>query len=293
MSEQLDTVVDNETNQPVTDTAKSDESPKTPKAELKEGKLFVDGVRVYSRDDTNRIAATARKEVETKLLQDLQVDNFDQVKNVVQQLRGAEEGDTLNVQSLRDAVKKKEQTVEELRAELSKVKTDSLFKEHLSQLSNNMPAQWNTEQRAAVVDLMKARNMLQLEGDTFAIRNGETFFTDASGERPDYAAAVLHIGKTLGLPTTKQGVQIHNTPDNNIDDTRVVKPLDSKRLQSDAAYRNAYVQVRNRDINLSHSDITDAMIKKHMEGHSRGSVSERMLSNTTNRGTPNKPNSRR
>jgi TolA-binding protein len=293
MSEQLDTTVDVDNNQPVTtDAVKSDESPKTPKAELKDGKLFVDGVRVYSRDDTNRIAATARKEVESKLLQDLQVDNFDQVKNVVQQLRGAEEGDTLNVQSLRDAVKKKEQTVEELRAELSKVKTDSLFKEHLGQLSNNMPAQWNTEQRAAVVDLMKARNMLQLEGDTFAIRNGETFFTDASGERPDYAAAVLHIGKTLGLPVTKQGVQIHNTPDNNIDDTKTIKALDSKRLQSDAAYRNAYVQVRNRDINLSHGDITDAMVKKYMEGHSRGSASERMLSNTS-RGTPNKPNSRR
>lgn len=294
MTEQtLDTQLDGDDNQAVTtDAVKSDQSPKTPKAELKDGKLFVDGVRVYSRDDTNRIAATARKEVESKLLQDLQVDNFDQVKSVVQQLRGAEEGDTLNVQSLRDAVKKKEQTVEELRAELNKVKTDSIFKEHLGQLQTAMPAQWNTEQRAAVVDLMRARNMLQLEGDVFAIRNGEGFFTDASGERPDYAAAVLHIGKTLGLPVTKQGVQIHNTPDNNIDDVKTIKPLDSKRLQSDAAYRNAYVQVRNRDINLSHSDVTDAMVKKQMESLTRGSVSERMLSNTS-RGTPLKPNSRR
>ena len=53
---------------------------------------------------------------------------------------------------------------------------------------------------------MKARGMLHLEGETFAIRNGDTYFTDATGERPDYAAAVLSVGKTLGLPTTKQGV---------------------------------------------------------------------------------------
>jgi hypothetical protein len=155
-----------------------------------------------------------------------------------------------------------------------------------------MPASWNQEQRSAVVDLMKARNMLHLEGETFAIRNGDTFFTDVSGERPDYAAAVMSIGKTLGLPITKQGVAIFDAPDGVVDDVKTVKVLDQKRLQNDAAYRNAYVQVRNREKNLSHGDVTDAMVRKQMDSVSRASLGAKMLSNT---GTPSasKTNSRR
>jgi len=302
MSEALnDTLVAGENVQPVTtdtdaDNAVKSESkatPKTPSVEYKDGKMFVDGVRVYSRDDTNRIAANAKKEVESRILNDLEVDSFDQVKTVVNQLRNvSDEEPNLNVASLRDAVKKKEQTVEELRAELARVKTDMVLKDHLVNLNTAMPAQWSQEQRSAVVDLMKARNMLHLEGETFAIRNGDTFFTDVSGERPDYAAAVTSIGKTLGLPVTKQGVAIFDAPDGVVDDVKTIKALDQKRLQNDAAYRNAYVQVRNRDKNIAHSEITDAMVRKQMEGVSRASLGQKLLTNT---GTvsASKSNSRR
>lgn len=291
MSEALnDTLVAGENVQPVTtdtdaDTAVKSESkaaPKTPSVELREGKLFVDGVRVYTRDDTNRIAANAKKEVESRILDELEVDSFDQVKTVVKQLRSVTDDEpNLNVASLRDAVKKKEQTVEELRAELQRVKTDMVLKDHLVNLNTAMPASWNQDQRSAVVDLMKARNMLHLEGETFAIRNGDGFFTDDTGERPDYAAAVISIGKTLGLPIAKQGVAIFDAPDGVVDDVKTVKALDQKRLQNDAAYRNAYVQVRNREKTMAHGDITDAMVRKQMESVSRASVTDKLLRNTS------------
>jgi hypothetical protein len=289
MSEALkDTLVAGEDVQSVTTDAVADNAgksdtatPKAPSVELRDGKMFVDGIRVYSRDDVNRIGANAKKEVESRILEDLEVDSFDQVKTVVKQLRNvSDEEPNLNVASLRDAVKKKEQTVEELRAELARVKTDAILKDHLVNLNTAMPVQWNQDQRAAVVDLMKARNMLHLEGDTFAIRNGDTFFTDESGERPDYAAAVMSLGKTLGLPVAKQGVAIFDAPDKVLDDVKTIKPLDQKRLQNDAAYRNAYVQVRNRERSMAHGDITDAMVRKQMEGVSKASLGQKMLSNT-------------
>ena len=284
MSEALnDTLVAGEDVQPVTtdavaDTAgKSDTAtPKAPNVELRDGKMFVDGVRVYSRDDVNRIGANAKKEVESRILEDLEVDSFDQVKTVVKQLRSvSDEEPNLNVASLRDAVKKKEQTVEELRAELARVKTDMVLKDHLVNLNTAMPAQWNQDQRAAVVDLMKARNMLHLEGDTFAIRSGDTFFTDESGERPDYAAAVMSIGKTLGLPIAKQGVAIFDAPDKSTDN--VVKGLDEKRLNTDPAYKTAYVRVRSKNPQLTHGDVTDAMVRKQIEGAGMGSAQDRFL----------------
>lgn len=303
MSESLnDTLVAGENLQPVTtdtdaDTAVNSESkaaPTTPAVEYKDGKVYsIDGVRVYTRDDVNRIGATAKKETESRILSELEVDSFDQVKNVVNQLRSAsDEEPNLNVASLRDAVKKKEQTVEELRAELQRVRTDMVLKDHLVNLNTAMPAAWTQDQRSAVVDLMKARNMLHLEGDTFAIRNGDNYFTDSTGEQPDYAAAVISMGKTLGLSTAKQGVAIFDAADKVMDDTRTVKSLDSGRLQNDAAYRNAYVQVRNRDKNLAHSEVTDAMIRKQMEGSTRASVGDKMLSNT-GRASASKSNSRR
>jgi hypothetical protein len=301
MSEALnDTLVAGENVQPVTtdtdaDTAVNSDkaTPKTPAVELRDGKMFVDGVRVYSRDDVNRIGANAKKEVESRILGELEVDSFDQVKTVVNQLRNvSDEEPNLNVASLRDAVKKKEQTVEELRAELQRVKTDMVLKDHLVNLNTAMPSTWTQDQRVAVVDLMKARNMLHLEGETFAIRNGDTFFTDESGERPDYAAAVMSLGKTLGLSVTKQGVAGFDAPDRVIDDVKAVKGLDSNRLQNDAAYRNAYVQVRNRERNMTHGEITDSMIRKQMEGVSRASVSDKLLKNTSTL-SASKSNSRR
>ena len=144
-----DTPVAGENVQPVnTDTeaetvveAKSD-AVSTPSVEVRDGKMYVDGVRVYTRDESNRIASNAKKDAESRILQELEVDSFDKVKSVVNQLRNTdvEGGESLNVQSLKDAVKKREQTVEELRAELHNVKTDYALREHIGNLKDNMPA---------------------------------------------------------------------------------------------------------------------------------------------------------
>lgn len=248
----------------------------TPKVEQRDGKLFVDGVRVYTRDDTNRIAANAKRELESKMLSELQVESFDQVREVVGQLQSAgDDSGSLNVESLRDAVKKREQTVEELRAELSAVKTEMNLKEHIGKINESMPAQWSQDQRSAVVDLMKSRNMLHLDGDSFAIRNGDDFLT-VDGETPDYAAAVNIMGKTLGLPMAKQGVATFDS-DRKPESSARTATIDEARIKSDSQYRQAYIQIRERNKGLSRSEITDSMIRKQMEGTTRASGSERML----------------
>ena len=92
-----DTLVQNDIIEPVTDSenpvdnaeavAEAQTEPKsdvntTPKVEHRDGKLFVDGIRVYTRDDTNKIAANARHETESKFLSELNVDSIDQVKKL-------------------------------------------------------------------------------------------------------------------------------------------------------------------------------------------------------------------
>lgn len=277
-----DTAVDTETSET--------DSGSTPKVEQRDGKLYVDGVRVYSREDTNRIAANSRKEIESRILEDLGVDSLESVKQVIGTLQESSGTQDLNVESLRDAVKKREATVEELRAELEQVRTESTMREHLGKLNLAMPSEWTDTQRQAVVDLMKARDMFQLEGDQFAIRLGDGFITDQSGEAPDYAEAVRIMGDTLGLPSTKRGVKNYQTPDAETSESKAKRGLDADRLKSDAAYRNAYVQLRNRNRGLMHSDITDAQVRKQMEGSSRGDSQSRMLSNSAQ---PSKRKTRR
>jgi hypothetical protein len=288
MSEELttDTLVAGENVQPVnTDAeaethvdAKSDsvESPKAPNVEIRDGKTYVDGVRTYSRDDTNRIASQAKKDAESRILEELGVDSLDKVKSVVTQLRNTyvERGESLNVASLRDAVKKREQTVEELRAELQAVKTDYALKEHIGTLKDNMPASWNGEQKSAVVDLMKARNMLHLDGESFAIRNGEDYFT-VDGETPDYASAVKVVGQSLGLPFAKKGIDTFDV-DKQPRDSGSVKALDEARLKTDPAYRSAFVRIRETNRSISRGEITDAMVKQQMERGGLAPTSARM-----------------
>jgi len=268
----IDTPVAGETVQPVnTDTEvvndhKSDvvDTPKAPSVEHKEGKMYVDGVRVYSRDDTNRIAANAKKDVESRILSDLDVDSIDQVKQVVTELRNASpENNSLDVEALRSAVQKREATVEELKAELSRVKTDYAVKEHVSTLKDNMPTSWKSEQKDAVVDLMKARNMLLVEGETFAIKNGNDYLT-VDGEKPDYKTAVEVVGKSLGLPFAKKGVDTFDA-DRTPQDVSSSSGVNESRLKTDREYNAAYVQVRNANKSLNRDQITDGMIKKHME----------------------------
>ena len=136
MDQVQETAVQSDNTETVTDSAnpvdavtdtKSD-NVTTPVVERREGKLFIDGTRVYTRDDVNKIGANARREVESKLLQDLNVDSIDSVKNVVQTLQESTptsdgEGQSLNVNSLRDAVKKREATVDELQQQVLSLKT--------------------------------------------------------------------------------------------------------------------------------------------------------------------------
>lgn len=244
------------------------------KAEIRDGKLFVDGVRVYTRDDTNKIAASAARELESKLLTELQVDNLDQVKSVIQKLQNSPEG--LNVETLRDAVKKREQSIEELKAELRAVKTQSILKEHLGALQSVMPSTWTTEQKSAVIDLMKSRDMFVLDSDTFAIRHGDGYLTDDSGDKPDYQAAVQLMAKTLGLPLAKTGVSTLET-DRAPTERRAPTQVNQTRLSSDPLYRQAYVQVRDANRSLSHAQITHEMIQKQMDTQERGSGQSRAL----------------
>lgn len=250
----------------VTDT-KSDKST-TPSVETRDGKLYVDGVRVYTRDDTNKIAANARRETESKFLNELNVDSLDSVKSVVQTLQETtptSEGEaSLNVNSLRDAVKKREATVEELKAQVNSLRTDLLLKDHMGKLQNAMPTNWSATQRDSVVKLMKADGMLAVEGDTFAIRHGSDFLT-TDGETPDYAQAVKVVGESLGLPFGKKGVDLQYGETSTDSGTRNTKLLDENRLTSDAEYRAAYMNIRQYQPNLARGSITDDMVKKQID----------------------------
>ena len=275
-----DTAVHSDTIEPVTDSANPvdnaeavAEAPQdtqsdnitTPSVEIRDGKTFVDGIRFYTRDDTNRIAANAKNEVQKNILNELNVDSIDQVKKVVSTLQevNPNEGSSLNVDSLRDAVRKREATVEELKNQVTSLKTDLLLKDHMSKLQTAMPSNWSGEQRSAVVDLMKARNMLAVEGDTFAIRHGENYLT-TDGETPDYNAAVEAVGKSIGLPFGKKGVDVQygeTTSSNNNSN----KGVDENKLISDAEYRSAYTKLRSINPSSSRASITDAQVKTLMK----------------------------
>lgn len=271
-----DTLVAGDDVQPVnTDTeaettveAKSDDvSTKAPNVEMRDGKVYIDGVRYYGREETNRIASNAKKEAESKFLSELDVDSIDKVKSVVSQLRDAPEGESLNVQSLKDAVKKREQTVEELRAELSSVKTEYALRNHISSLKDAMPTAWNADQKSAVVDLMKARSMLHLEGEQFAIRNGEEYYT-TDGETPDYATAVKVVGQSLGLPFAKKGVDMIDV-DKQPSSSDTKKGVDMNKVNSDPIYRAAYVSLRSQNATMSRTSLTDKMVLDHMKQSGR------------------------
>ena len=274
-----DTAVQPENVEPVTDSAnpvateqsvatetKSDNNT-TPSVEVRDGKTFVNGVRVYTRDDTNRIAANAKNEVQKNILTELNVDSIDQVKQVVSTLQevNPDEGNSLNVNSLRDAVKKREATVEELKSQVNSLKTDLMLKDHMGQLQNAMPSNWSAQQKDSVIKLMKADNMLAVEGDTFAIRNGNDFLT-TDGEQPDYAKAVEIVGKEkLGLSFGKQGVDVQYGETGLSDAGQSAKTFNQNKVNADTEYRSAYMRIRRNQPGLAKSKITDSMVKKEMQ----------------------------
>jgi len=276
MTEEVqNTVVQSDNTAPVTESAESADTMSndtnsdniaTPSVEIKDGKTYVNGQRQYSRDDTNKIAANAKREAESRFLNELNVDSLESVKSVVQTLQDStpnEEGSSLNVDSLRDAVRKREATVEELTAQVNTLKTELLLKDHMGQLQAAMPNNWSEQQRSAVVKLMQADNMLAVEGDTFAIRNGADFLT-TDGETPDYAKAVEVVGNNLGLSFGKKGVDIQYGETTTDVSSSKVKPLDDNRVNTDAEYRAAYMNIRQYR-STPRSQITDSMVKKQME----------------------------
>lgn len=247
---------------PVESETATVEKSSVPTVENRDGKLFVDGVRVFTRDDTNRIAAKAKTEVESNLLKELNVDSLKQVKTVVNQLQTAnidESEGNLNVNALRDAVKKREQTVEELRNELHEVKTQAVMTNHLGKLQNEMPTSWANEQKAAVIDLMKARNMFAVEGDSFQLRNGDDYIT-TDGETPDYKSAVEMVGKNLGLPFAKKGASVVDADGGSSSVTKGKSAVNDTLISSDPEYRTAYLNIREQNKTLMKSDITDTMV---------------------------------
>jgi hypothetical protein len=269
-SDNIETVTDSAN--PVDNDATETKSDNTaPSVEVRDGKYFIEGIgRVYLRDDVNKISANAKRDVEHKLLQELNVDSIDSVKSVVQTLQEStptSEGEaSLNVNSLRDAVKKREATVEELTSQVNTLKTELLLKDHMGSLLAEMPSTWSAEQKDSVVTLMRAKNMIAVEGDTFAIRNGDDYLT-TDGEKPDYAAAVELVGKQwLGLPFGKKGVEVqYGDTSKTSADSGKSKPVDDARLESDAEYRGAYTTLRKTNMNLRKSDVTHNMIIKQVE----------------------------
>ena len=264
------TEVQTEQSAPVTDTenvelTKSETT--EPKLERKDGKMYVEGVgRVYTRDDTSKIAANAKNEAVNGLLRELDVDSLDQVRDVISTLKshGDEgEGNSLDVRALKQTVAKREATLEELTAQVGSLKNELLLKDHIGNLNTAMPGSWTPDQKTAVLDLMKARDMFAVEGDQFQLRNGNEYLT-VDGERPDYASAVDVIAKTLGLNTGKRGVDVVKVDATDSGADKTVKPLDEARLKTDAEYRTAYMNLRQFS-NTPRSSVTHNMVSKQLD----------------------------
>jgi hypothetical protein len=276
MDNTMDTGVQTENIAPVTDTAtsidvKSEETSTqtvettntSNQPEYKDGKWYLDQKRFYTRDETNMVAKQAEDRARQSIMKELDVDDLSQIKTVVNELRSVnnEEGQSLNVKALKDAVMKKEQSLEELQSQVKTLKTELVLKDHLGKLQSVMPSNWSADQSQAVIDLMNARNMIAVEGDTFALRDGDSFLT-VDGETPDYSAAVERIGKQLNFSFGKKGVDVAYGETNTGSSTP--KGIDETRLKSDASYRRAYMQIRDYNKNLARDQITDGMIKKKM-----------------------------
>lgn len=264
------TEVQTEQTAPVTDTenvtlTKSETT--EPKLEHKDGKMYVEGVgRVYTRDDTSKIAANAKNEAVNGLLRELDVDSLDQVRDVISTLKShnSEEGEnSLDVRALKQTVAKREATLEELTAQVGSLKQELLMKDHIGNLNTAMPGSWTPDQRTAVLDLMKARDMFAVEGDQFQLRNGGEYLT-VDGEKPDYASAVDVVAQTLGLNTGKRGVDVVSVDATNNGADRTVKPLDEARLKTDAEYRTAYMNLRQFS-NTPRSQVTHNMVSKQLD----------------------------
>lgn len=257
--------------EPVTDSEKPVEASKSETStqpEFRDGKWFLEGKRFYTRDETDRVASKARNDAVSNILTDLDVDSLDQVKDVISTLKTTpltEDGQgSLDVKALKQAVAKREATVEELTSEVNQLRTDLLLKDHMSNLNSAMPNGWTADQKRGVVDLMKARDMFAIENNSFQLRNGDDFLT-VDGEKPDYGQAVELIGKTMGLPFGKKGIDVVSNEGNKVTSGESTKALDAKKLEIDPEYRAAYTALRRKNISMTNEQITDTMVKKQLE----------------------------
>ncbi len=272
MTEQVDTAVQPDIVEPVTDSAEPVELNKSEtvtQPEFKDGKWYLEGKRFYARDEVNQVSARAKSDAVSSILKDLDVDSIDQVKDVISTLKSAElteEGQSsLDVKALKQAVAKREATVDELTAEVNNLRKDLVLKDHLGALQSHMPSAWNIDQRQAVLDLMNARNMFAVENNTFALKNGDDYLT-TDGVKPDYESAISMVGKGLGLPFGKKGVDVVNAQESTNDDSgRSPRALQEDRLLSDPEYRAAYTTVRNSNMNYSRADVNHSMVMKQVD----------------------------
>jgi len=239
----------------------------TPQVESKDGKTYIEGKRVYTRDELNYISSNSAKEYESKLLQRLDVDSMDQVEELITTLRSTTstgEEPSLNVKQLQDVVMKKTQTVEELQTQLSNLKTEMVMKEHMNNLYSAMPTSWTSTQKDSVVKLMQANDMFVVENNEFAIRNGEEFLT-ADGIKPDYESAVRIVGiESLGLPTTKRGVEVPSM-EKNVKAESTTKPYSEEMRKSNREYNSAYTELRTAGkprSQISHTMVMDKMASR-------------------------------
>ena len=260
-TESVNDIKSEETSTQTAETVVNSDQP-----QYKDGKWYLNDKRFYTRDETNMVAKQAEDRARQSIMKELDVDDLSQVKTVVNELRSvnSEEGQSLNVKALKDAVTKKEATLAELQTQVTSLKTELVLKDHIGKLNNAMPSNWTSEQSAAVVDLMNARNMIAVEGDTFALRDGDSFLT-VDGETPDYSAAVEKIGKQLNFSFGKKGVDVAYG-ETDTSGTQLPRGIDESRLTSDASYRRAYMSIRDFNKSLTRDQITDGMIKKKMKG---------------------------
>ena len=271
MDNTIDTEVQTDQNAPVTETVNSDNSSTTEAKtesvgpEFRDGKWYLAEKRFYTRDETNMVAKQAEDRARQSIMKELDVDDLSQIKTVVNELRSVnnEDGQALNVKALKDAVMKKEASLEELQSQVTSLKTELVLKDHIGNLKDAMPSNWTAEQGQAIIDLMNARAMIAVEGDTFALRDGDSFMT-VDGEKPDYTAAVEKIGKQLNFSFGKRGVDVGFGSDTEVADTKASKAFSEAKVKADPEYRRAYMHIREYSKSIPRDQITDGMIKKQM-----------------------------
>jgi len=73
------------------------------------------------------------------------------------------------------------------------------------------------------------------------------------------------VGKTLGLQFGKRGVELQLGETADLTNAKTSKSYDASRVNTDAEYRAAYMNIRQYQPMLGRDAITDAMVRKQMD----------------------------